>query len=112
MTDRDQPAEIRAAGAVLWRPGTHAQAVLLVHRPRYDDWSFPKGKSLPGEHVLITAVREVAEETGVRVVLGRRMSPAHYASDGRAKRVDYWVARPAGPARDGSGPAVAPAAFL
>jgi 8-oxo-(d)GTP phosphatase len=63
--------EIRAAGAVLWRPGPQGPEVVLVHRPKYDDWSLPKGKTEPGEPVLLTAVREVAEETGVRVLLGR-----------------------------------------
>ena len=48
----------------------------LVHRPQYDDWTFPKGKCEPGEHVLATAVREVAEETALRVVLGRRLTPS------------------------------------
>ena len=67
----------------------------LVHRPRYDDWSFPKGKCLPGEHVLITAVREVTEETGIEVTLGRRLRTVRYLSDGRPKQVDYWAARPA-----------------
>ena len=86
---------IRAAGAVLWRPGTEGPQVALVHRRRYDDWSLPKGKSLPGEHVLLTAVREVAEETGVRVVLGRRLPSTHYARDGGPKVVDYWAARAA-----------------
>ena len=62
--------EIRAAGAVLWRPGPAGPQVALVHRPKYDDWSLPKGKTEPGEHVLLTAVRELAEETGIRVVLG------------------------------------------
>lgn len=96
-------AEVRAAGAVLWRPGPgdgKGPQIALVHRPRYDDWSFPKGKCLPGEHVLVTAVREVSEETGVRVVLGRRLVSARYTSDGLAKRVDYWAARP-GPGHDG-----------
>lgn len=90
-----QPGEIRAAGAVLWRPGPTGPEVALVHRPRYDDWAFPKGKRLPGEHVLVTAVREVAEETGFTIVLGRRLSQARYLSDGHPKRVDYWAARPA-----------------
>ena len=90
----DQPAaeEVRAAGAVLWRPaGTGAQ-VALVHRPKYDDWSFPKGKLDPGEHVLLAAVREVAEETGLRVTLGHRLPPVRYAINGSRKRVDYWAA--------------------
>ena len=111
MPDRDKPDQIRAAGAVLWRPGPEGPQVAIVHRPRYDDWSLPKGKSLPGEHVLVTAVREVCEETGVRIDLGRRLSPASYLSDGRPKRVDYWAARP-DPDGDGSGPPAAPAGFV
>jgi 8-oxo-(d)GTP phosphatase len=98
MTAEQTPAapdEVRAAGAVLWRPGAQGPQVALVHRPRYDDWSFPKGKSLPGEHVLRTAVREVAEETGIRVSLGRRLPSARYDQGGRAKVVDYWAARAA-----------------
>ena len=75
-------------------PGLRAPEVALVHRRRYDDWSLPKGKSLPGEHVLLTAVREVAEETGIRVVLGRRLPSTHYARGGGPKVVDYWAARP------------------
>ncbi len=90
-------AEIRAAGAILWRPGADGPEVALVHRQRYDDWSLPKGKSLPGEHVLLTAVREVAEETGVRVILGRRLPSTHYEQHGnRPKTVDYWAAKAAG----------------
>ena len=86
--------EIRAAGAVLWRARAGGIETALVHRPRYDDWSFPKGKSLPGEHVLLTAVREVEEETGVRAALGRRLASQSYPVDGQPKRVEYWAARP------------------
>ncbi len=100
-----QESEIRAAGALLWRPGPDGPEVALVHRQRYDDWSLPKGKALPGEHVLLTAVREVAEETGVRVVLGRRLPSTHYQQHGnRPKTVDYWAAR----AADGPQPAFIP----
>jgi 8-oxo-(d)GTP phosphatase len=98
------PAVIRAAGAVLWRPGAEGPEVALVHRPRYGDWSLPKGKSLPGEHVLLTAVREVAEETGTRVTLGRRLPSARYDQGGRPKVVDYWAAR----AADGPQPGFRP----
>jgi 8-oxo-(d)GTP phosphatase len=93
--DEAAGSEIRAAGAVLWRRSPGGLEVALIHRPRYDDWSFPKGKSKPGEHVLETAVREVTEETGLRPVLGRPLPAAHYDSGGRPKRVDYWAARPA-----------------
>ena len=95
MADKDKPPKIPAAGAVLWRHGGQGPEVALVHRPRYDDWSFPKGKSQPGEHVLITAVREVTEETGIAIILGRRLRTVRYLSDGRPKQVDYWAARPA-----------------
>jgi 8-oxo-dGTP pyrophosphatase MutT (NUDIX family)/phosphohistidine phosphatase SixA len=90
-------AEIRSAGAVLSRRADGGDEVALIHRGRYDDWSFPKGKREPGEHALETAVREVAEETGIRVTLGRRLGQALYQSLGRPKRVDYWAARPADP---------------
>jgi 8-oxo-(d)GTP phosphatase len=97
MADDAEPGEIRAAGAVVWRGGPQGIETALVHRPRYDDWSFPKGKAMPGEHVLVTAVREVAEEAGVRVALGRRLATTHYITGGRPKRVDYWSARPVSP---------------
>jgi 8-oxo-dGTP diphosphatase len=80
---------------VLWRPAadrTHGIEVLLVHRSKYDDWSLPKGKREPGEHVLLTAAREVAEETSVHPVLGPRLRSAEYLAHGRPKQVDYWSA--------------------
>lgn len=71
--------------------------MLLVHRPKYDDWSFPKGKQDPGEHVTATAVREVLEETGLRVRLGRPLPPQRYRVSGdRRKTVHYWVAHAIG----------------
>jgi 8-oxo-dGTP diphosphatase len=70
--------------------------VLLVHRPKYDDWSLPKGKREPGEHVLLTVVREVHEETSVRPVLGPRLRTVEYLARGRPKQVDYWSALSAG----------------
>lgn len=87
-----------AAGAVVTRRGAKGgREVLLVHRPKYDDWAFPKGKQDPGEHVTTTAVREVLEETGVEVRLGRPLPPQRYEiSGGRQKQVHYWVARVAG----------------
>ncbi|GII52897.1 NUDIX hydrolase [Planotetraspora thailandica] len=87
---------IRAAGAVVWRGDETDPEVAVVHRPRYDDWSFPKGKLKPGEHVIAGALREVAEETGLDVVFGRPLPPVHYLKDGRLKRVDYWAARALG----------------
>jgi len=87
---------IRSAGAVVWRPRETGHEIALVHRPRYDDWSYPKGKREPGEHLLMTAVREVAEETGQRVVLGRPLSPTVYQVPAGLKEVSYWVARSQG----------------
>jgi 8-oxo-dGTP pyrophosphatase MutT (NUDIX family)/phosphohistidine phosphatase SixA len=98
MADQAADDEVRAAGAVLWRPAGGGAQVALVHRPKYDDWSFPKGKLDPGEHVLLAAVREVAEETGRRVTLGRRLPPVRYATNGSRKRVDYWAATVTSPA--------------
>jgi 8-oxo-dGTP diphosphatase len=85
---------VLAAGAVVWRPGgPDGVEVAVVHRPRYDDWSLPKGKVDPGEHVVVTALREVHEETGLRVRLGRPLGATSYLSLGRPKRVHYWAAR-------------------
>lgn len=94
---RDEEA-VRAAGAIVWRPGARGPEVALIHRPRYDDWSYPKGKCERDEHVLLGAVREVEEETGLRIVLGRPLRPLLYRSGGRPKRVSYWVARCTGSA--------------
>lgn len=85
------PRDVRAAGAVVTRKGGQ---VLLVHRPKYDDWSFPKGKLDPGEHHVSAAVREVAEETGLDVRLGPALTSQRYRmTGGRFKHVDYWTAR-------------------
>jgi 8-oxo-(d)GTP phosphatase len=92
VADHSAGDAIRAAGAVVWRPGPVGAQIVLVHRPRYDDWTFPKGKSEPGEHSLLTAIREVSEETGLRVVLGRRLACSEYEVAGRPKRVSYWAA--------------------
>jgi 8-oxo-(d)GTP phosphatase len=86
---------IKAAGAVAWRPGPDRDEprVLLVHRAKYDDWSLPKGKQEPGEPLPVTAVREVFEEGGARLILGRRLISVRYQAGGRPKRVHYWSAR-------------------
>jgi 8-oxo-(d)GTP phosphatase len=84
---------IKAAGAVAWRPGPDGRPeILLVHRRKYDDWSLPKGKVEPGEALPVTAVREVLEEGGARLALGRRLDSVRYNVGGRPKRVHYWSA--------------------
>ena len=85
---------IRAAGGVAWRPGQDGEPeILLVHRQKYDDWSLPKGKTEPDEPLPVTAVREVLEEGGARLALGRRLVSVRYNVGGRPKRVHYWAAR-------------------
>jgi 8-oxo-(d)GTP phosphatase len=89
-------ADVTAAGAVVVRKDNGGE-VLLVHRPKYDDWSWPKGKQEPGEHITTTAVREVLEETGVEIRLDRPLPRQVYLiSGGRAKTVLYWVGRVVG----------------
>jgi 8-oxo-dGTP diphosphatase len=94
---------VLAAGAVVWRRragGTKgALEVLVVHRPRYDDWSFPKGKADLGERVQLTAVREVEEETGQRIRLGVPLDEVGYVVNGGHKRVSYWSGRLVGSAQ-------------
>lgn len=85
---------IKAAGAVAWRPRADGSAeVLLVHRARYDDWTLPKGKAADGEFLPVAAVREVAEEGGAALALGRRLIRTRYKVSGRPKRVSYWSGR-------------------
>jgi 8-oxo-dGTP pyrophosphatase MutT (NUDIX family)/phosphohistidine phosphatase SixA len=83
---------VRAGGGVVRRVGDSGPEVLLVHRPSYDDWTFPKGKADPGETDEETALREVEEETGLRGVLGRELPTTRYRdSRGRRKLVRYWT---------------------
>ena len=83
---------VQAAGGVVWRRRDGEVQVLLVHRPKYDDWSLPKGKLEPGETFEQAAEREVQEETGLRCRRGRELDESHYADGkGRPKVVRYWM---------------------
>jgi len=93
MSDR---AVVRAAGGVIVRQSAdHEPEVLLIHRSRRDDWTFPKGKLEPGESYQACALREVAEETGLRCLLGDELpQTSHVDHKGRLKIVRYWIMRP------------------
>ncbi|MEU3255432.1 NUDIX hydrolase [Streptomyces sp. NPDC006997] len=89
------PVPLQAAGCVLWRHSPRHPAeleVCLVHRPKYDDWSHPKGKLKPEEEHLPAALREVVEETGYDATPGRELATHHYLVDGHPKEVRYWAA--------------------
>lgn len=77
----------------MFRPGSKGGEVLLVHRPKYDDWSFPKGKRDRGELTVTAAVREVEEETGLRIRLARPLATQRYATSKGMKQVFYWIGR-------------------
>lgn len=93
---------IHAAGGIVWRPrgpkvdGSERVEVLIVHRPSYQDWTFPKGKPDRGESLPVTARREIREETGYKVRLGHPLPETLYRVKGGMKRVSYWAARPVG----------------
>jgi 8-oxo-(d)GTP phosphatase len=85
-----------AAGGVLWRPGTYDKPTIriaLIHRPRYDDWSLPKGKLKPREETLLGAVREATEETGHTVYAQQRLAALCYRTGTTVKEVWYWSMR-------------------
>ena len=87
---------VRAAGGVLWRPAPEGIEVCLVHRPRHDDWSLPKGKLEKDEHPLAAAAREVSEETGIQATPQLRLPRVAYQlPDGTPKTVDFWLMRAA-----------------
>ncbi|WP_406348390.1 NUDIX hydrolase [Streptomyces sp. NBC_00144] len=89
----DAEVPVRAAGCVLWRRApVGGLEICLVHRPKYDDWSHPKGKLKPGEDTLAAALREVHEETGHDCAPGARLPTVRYRANGRPKEVSYWAA--------------------
>jgi 8-oxo-dGTP pyrophosphatase MutT (NUDIX family) len=95
MATDPETAEVRASGGVVWRRGPRGPEVALVHRPKYDDWSFPKGKLVPGERWEDAALREVEEELGLRCRLGHELGSTSYTDPkGRAKVVRYWLMEP------------------
>jgi len=88
---------VRAAGGVVWRRSNDELAFVVVHRPRYDDWSLPKGKLEGSESEQECALREVEEETGLRCRLGPEIQTVSYRDrHGRPKTVRYWAMEPVG----------------
>ena len=84
--------EVHAAGGIIWRRNKRRLEVVLIHRPRYDDWSFPKGKLKQGEDLRTCAIREVSEESRIPVVLRRPAGSIRYRlPGGQLKEVTYWT---------------------
>ena len=100
MRSRDPesgPVAVEAAGGLVARQREGELEVALVHRPRYGDWSLPKGKLAPGETWEQAALREVEEETGLRCELAGELEPSRYRDrKGRRKLVRWWSMRPLG----------------
>jgi 8-oxo-(d)GTP phosphatase len=86
-----QPGTVEAAGGIVCRAHDGVTEIAIVHRPRYDDWSLPKGKLESGETALIAAVREVREEIGADITVSRRVGTVRYTIGDAPKRVTYWA---------------------
>jgi 8-oxo-dGTP diphosphatase len=85
---------ILAAGGVVWRETSDSKIELaIIHRPRYDDWSFPKGKLDSGEELIACAYREIMEETGLNIEVGPYLGDVEYESIDGPKHVSYWATR-------------------
>lgn len=85
---------IRAAGAIIWRENTPFELeILVIHRPKYDDWSFPKGIVDDGEAAVAAAYREVKEETGIDAIFGQYLGSTSYKVEDNKKKVKYWMAQ-------------------
>ena len=85
---------ILAAGAVLWRKSEKKKIeVLIIHRPKYDDWTFPKGKAEIGEPLIACAYREVLEETNIETAFGPYLGEVEYLTNDGKKKVSYWAAK-------------------
>jgi 8-oxo-dGTP diphosphatase len=84
---------IVAAGAVLYKEVNGEFLFALIHRPNYDDWTFPKGKVDKNESIEDCAIREVFEETGFKVTLGPKLNNQNYVINGRKKIVYYWLSQ-------------------
>ena len=87
-------ATILAAGAVLWRKSEKKKIeVLIIHRPKYDDWTFPKGKAEIGEPLIACAYREVLEETNIETAFGPYLGEVEYLTNDGKKKVSFWSAK-------------------
>lgn len=86
-------ATIQAAGAVVWRNQNGQTEIAIIHRPKYDDWSFPKGKAEIGESLIACAHREVLEETNIQTEFGAFLGDVEYLTPDGKKRVSFWAAK-------------------
>lgn len=86
-------ATIQAAGAVVWRNQNGQTEIAIIHRPKYDDWSFPKGKAEIGESLIACAHREVLEETNIQTEFGAFLGDVEYLTPDEKKRVSFWAAK-------------------
>ena len=84
---------IQAAGAIVWRKNKDKTEVVIIHRPKYDDWSFPKGRVEINESLIACAHREVLEETNIQTEFGAFLGDIEYLTQDGKKRVSFWAAK-------------------